>query len=148
MGKIAIPSSMSAWCSGLWDFGKLGNTDTGQIFDMQLHATITKSSAVAGLGFHLSAYLLGDGGYVLSDFRPENAYAKSYYYPGALASGNCYIYAGGNNWGPLVAVITGMPAYQRLVNEGWAYFLEINPGYKVPPKPPTLTVENFPTLGR
>lgn len=147
MGEIAVPSSMSAWCEGLWDFGKLDNKATGNLAELQLHATITKASSVAGLGFHLSAYGLGSGGYVLNDYKPENALAKSYYYPGALKSGQCYIYVGAQNWGPNVATITGMAVYQQLVDDGWSYFLTKFPDYKKPVEAPKLTAINFPKLG-
>lgn len=145
---IAVPKSMQVWCAGVWDFGMLGNSQTGSHQRLQLHATITKSNAHAGLGFHLSAYALGEGGYLLADWNPSNAVAKSYYYPTGLGTGAYAKYQGRDNWGPKVSMINGMPYLPTMESEAWAYFLTLYPGYKAPVVAPKLTEADFPKLGR
>ena len=147
MPAVAAPQSMSAWCSGIWDFGHRLNVDTGRPGTLQVHATITNPTAAVGLGFHISVYTLGGGGYVLNSYNAANALAKSFYYPGALASGVFYVYTGGNNWGPRVQIVNAMPARVSWENEAWTYFLTLYPEYNVPaPRPVFTSLSDFPAL--
>ncbi|MES2711479.1 MAG: hypothetical protein V4653_07840 [Pseudomonadota bacterium] len=131
LGKTgSTPKDSDTWCAGLWDFGKLNNTQTGRQGELQLHGTITKAAAIPGIGFHISAYALGSGGYVLNDWNPANAIARRYYKPTGLATGAYMNKTGAINKMP--GTIGQMAALNTMVAETWAYFLTIYPEYKAP----------------
>ncbi|MDB5318083.1 MAG: hypothetical protein JWO24_3927 [Rhodospirillales bacterium] len=145
MGQIGTkPKNSTTWCAGLWDFGKLNNTQTGQQGELQLHATITMAGTAAGVGFHLSAYALGGGGYVLSDWDPANAMSRRYYEPTGLATGQFRHKAGHINRTP--ATIANMTYLATMESEAWAYFLTLYPAYKAPVVF-TVKKSDFPALG-
>jgi hypothetical protein len=145
-GEVTVPKSMQKWCAGLYDYGRLGNTESGRNDEIQVHITVTKKSSYAGHGFHISAYVLGGYGYVLNDYSKSNACSKVYFYPGNTSSGTCHEYASKEQWGPNPSIIKGMPAYDSIKAQGTKFFIEKYPDYAAPKKQPKFSLADFPKL--
>jgi len=77
-------TKLQDWCDGIMDIGTFDNLQTGLIGKHQVHITVTNKDADELVGWHISVYQYGGDGYVVSDYKPENAIAKYYVYPAGV----------------------------------------------------------------